>query len=223
MLDQPTTILIVDDEPSGRETLAALLHSQHYQLAFAVGGADALAQAPKLQPDLILLDVMMPEINGFEVCRRLRADPAIAEVPIVLITALDDRGSRLEGIEAGADDFVTKPFDRIELRVRIRAITRLNRYRHDLRVRKQAEMRSKRQIERLAAMRAIDAAIVSSLDLTVTLNVILDQVTSVLQIDAAAVMLRVAPSQALEYAAVRGIRRDILPTLGPQFGVDCAG
>jgi response regulator RpfG family c-di-GMP phosphodiesterase len=223
MLNQPTTILIVDDEPSGRETLAALLHSQHYQLAFAVGGADALAQAPKLQPDLILLDVMMPEINGFEVCRRLRADPAIAEVPIVLITALDDRGSRLEGIEAGADDFVTKPFDRIELRARIRAITRLNRYRHDLRVRKQAEARSKRQIERLAAMRAIDTAIVSSLDLTVTLNVILDQVTSALQVDAATVLLRVAPSQALEYAAVRGIRRDMLPTLGPQFGADCAG
>src|SRR5215207_7621876 len=114
MTNPTTTILIVDDEPSGRETLAALLHTQGYQLAFAAGGAEALAQATKLQPDLILLDVMMPEIDGFEVCRRLRADPAIAEVPIVLVTALDDRRSRLEGIEAGADDFVTKPFDRIE-------------------------------------------------------------------------------------------------------------
>ena len=222
-MSQPTTILIVDDEPSGREILAALLHTQGYQLAFAAGGADALAQAAKLQPDLILLDVMMPEIDGFEVCRRVRADPAVAEVPIVLVTALDDRGSRLEGIEAGADDFVTKPFDRTELRARIRAITRLNRYRHDISARKQAEARGQRQIERLAAMQAIDAAIVSSLDLKVTLNVILDQVTSLLQIDAAAVLLRVAPSQVLEYAAVRGIRRDMLPTLGTRFGADCAG
>src|SRR5258706_4253349 len=199
-MSQPTTILIVDDEPSGRETLAALLHAQGYQLSFAAGGADALAQAAKLQPDLILLDVMMPEINGFEVCRCLRADPAIAEVSIVLITALDDRAARLEGIEAGADDFVTKPFDRIELRARIRAITRLNHYRQEIAVRKQAEARNRRQIERLAALRSIDAAIVSSLDLTVTLYVILDQVTSSLQVDAAAMLLRVAPSQVLEYA-----------------------
>src|SRR3954469_17257939 len=169
MTNQTTTILIVDDEPSGRETMAALLHTQGYQLVFAAGGADALAQAAKLQPDLILLDVMMPEIDGFEVCRRLRAAPAVAEVPIVLVTALDDRGSRLKGIDAGADDFVTKPFDPAELRARIQGITRPNRHRHDLSARKQAEARGKRQIEHLAALRAIDAAIVSSLDLTLTL------------------------------------------------------
>jgi putative nucleotidyltransferase with HDIG domain len=209
-MGQPTTILIVDDEPSGRETLAALLHAQGYQLEFAAGGAEALAQAAALQPDLLLLDVMMPGMDGFEVCRRVRADPAIAEVPIVLITALDDRGSRLEGIEAGADDFISKPFDRTELRARIRAITRLNRYRYEISARKQAEARGKRQLERLAAMRAIDAAIVSSLDLNVTLNVILDQVAALLQIDAAAVLLSTAPGQALEYVAVRGIRREML-------------
>ena len=222
-MSQQTTILIVDDEPAGRETLAALLHAQGYQLAFAADGSEALAQATRLQPDLILLDVMMPGMDGFEVCRRLRANPAVAEVPVVLVTALDDRGSRLAGIEAGADDFVTKPFDRTELRARVRGITRLNRYRLDLSARKQAEARGKRQIERLAAMRAIDAAIVSTVDLTVTLNVILDQVTNLLQVDAAAVLLRVAPSQALEYAAVRGIRRDMLPALGPRLGADCAG
>jgi response regulator RpfG family c-di-GMP phosphodiesterase len=217
-MTQPTTILIVDDEPSGRETLAALLHGQGYRLEFAAGGAEALAQVAAHQPDLVLLDVMMPGMDGFEVCRRVRADPTIAEVPIVLITALDDRGSRLEGIESGADDFVTKPFDRTELRARIRAITRLNRYRYEISARKQAEARGKRQIERLAAMRAIDAAIVSSLDLNLTLNVILDQVTALLQIDAAAVLLRAAPGQALEYVAVRGIRRDMLA-----HDAECAG
>src|SRR5690349_14482562 len=82
-------ILIVDDEPAGRETLAALLLSQGYQLAFASSGAEALRQADELQPDLILLDVMMPGLDGFEVCQRLRADPVLGDVPIILLTALD--------------------------------------------------------------------------------------------------------------------------------------
>src|SRR5262245_5186031 len=128
-MSKMTTILIVDDEPSGRETLAALLHTQGYQLAFANDGRGALAQAAALNPDMILLDVMMPEMDGFEVCRHIRSTAGLAEVPIILITALDDRDSRLQGIEAGADDFISKPFDRVELRSRIRAITRLNRYR----------------------------------------------------------------------------------------------
>jgi CheY-like chemotaxis protein len=128
---QPT-ILIVDDEAWGRDGLEALLLNQGYTLAFAATGQEALTQAATLIPDLILLDVMMPEMDGFEVCRRLRADSILADVPVVLVTALDDRDSRLQGIEAGADDFVTKPFDRAELRTRVRTITRLNRFRRML-------------------------------------------------------------------------------------------
>jgi DNA-binding response OmpR family regulator len=123
------TILIVDDTPAGRDTLEELLISQDYQLAFASNGPEALTKAAELTPDLILLDVMMPGMDGFEVCRRLRADTHLAEVPVVMVTALDDRDSRLQGLEAGADDFVSKPFDRAELRARVRTITRLNRYR----------------------------------------------------------------------------------------------
>jgi CheY-like chemotaxis protein len=78
---------------------------------------------------VILLDVMMPGMDGYEVCRRLRSTPAVAEVPVVFVTALDNRDARLRGIEAGADDFVTKPCDRVELRLRVRTITRLGRYR----------------------------------------------------------------------------------------------
>jgi len=129
-LDAAGTILIVDDEPAGREALAALLLTQRYQLHFAGSGAEALRLAASTQPDLVLLDVMMPGMDGFEVCRRLRADPLLGEVPIILLTALDDRAARLRGIEAGADDFVSKPFDRVELRARVKTITRLNRYRH---------------------------------------------------------------------------------------------
>ena len=122
-------ILIVDDAPGGRETLEALLQAPEYDLAFACDGFEALEQAAKLTPDLILLDVMMPHIDGFEVCRRLRTNPHLAEIPVILLTALDDRSSRLRGIGAGADDFITKPFDRAELCARVRTITRLNRYR----------------------------------------------------------------------------------------------
>ena len=126
--DAAMSILIVDDDWLGRETLAALLDPQGYQLAFAAGGAEALHLAALIQPDLILLDVMMPGLDGFEVCRQLRADAVLGEVPIILLTALDDRTARLRGIEAGADDFVSKPFDRVELRARVRTIMRLNRY-----------------------------------------------------------------------------------------------
>lgn len=122
------TILIVDDEPFVRATIEALL-GRDYRLVCADDGPTALEIAQNLTPDVILLDVMMPGMDGFEVCRRLRATPALAAAPIILITALDDRNSRLRGIEAGADEFITKPFDPIELRARVRTIIQLNRYR----------------------------------------------------------------------------------------------
>ncbi len=124
-----STILVVDDALAGRETLQALLFSDAYELYFANEGLQALEMAGSVRPDLILLDVMMPGIDGFEVCRRLRATPDLAHIPVIMVTALDDRMSRLQGIESGADDFVSKPFDSAELRARVRTITRLNRYR----------------------------------------------------------------------------------------------
>ncbi len=122
-------ILIVDDTYASRETLETLLQPQGYKLIMAENGLQALDLAAKTQPDLILLDVMMPGMDGFEVCRRLRATPGLAEVPIIIITALDDNSLLLEGLESGADDFVTKPFNRHELSARVRTITRLNRFR----------------------------------------------------------------------------------------------
>lgn len=124
-----STILIVDDEELIRATLEGLLVAQGHELAFARNGAEALTLAAELTPDLILLDIMMPEMDGFEVCQRLRSDPLLAEVPIIMITALDDRESRLAGIEAGADDFISKPFDSAELQLRVQTVIRLNRYR----------------------------------------------------------------------------------------------
>lgn len=123
------TILVVDDEIVGRKALESLLIGRGYTLLFAANGEEAYTQAITHKPDLILLDVMMPGMDGYTVCRSLRDNPDVAEIPIIMITALDDHKSRLQGIEAGADDFITKPFNRAELRARIRTILRLNRYR----------------------------------------------------------------------------------------------
>jgi len=122
-------VLIVDDNEYGRDILRRLLITKGYQLAFAANGVEALAKAAQLTPDLILLDVMMPGMDGFEVCRRLRKDPILSEVPIIMLTALDEPHARVQGLEAGADDFITKPFDRDELRARVQTIIRLNRFR----------------------------------------------------------------------------------------------
>ena len=124
-----STILIVDDESAGRQTLESILEGQGYHLEIAENGLEALAKAAELLPDVILLDVMMPVMDGFEVCKRIRNTPALAEIPIIMLTALDDRQSFLSGLESGADDYITKPYDRHELRARLLGITRLNRYR----------------------------------------------------------------------------------------------
>jgi PAS domain S-box-containing protein len=129
MGETPSTILIVDDNVSVHETLAALLADQNYYLVFAASGSEGLRAAAALKPDAILLDVMMPDMDGFEVCQRLRNDPELAQIPVIMITVLDDRASRLQGLAAGADEFLAKPFDRIELLIRLATITRLSRYR----------------------------------------------------------------------------------------------
>ena len=122
-------ILVVDDEPSARQTLENLLIAEGYTMRFAPNGADGLALATAWQPDAILCDVMMPEMDGFEFCRRVRADAQLAQVPLLLVTVLNDRESKLRGLEVGADDFLSKPFDTAELRARVRTTARLNRYR----------------------------------------------------------------------------------------------
>jgi two-component system cell cycle response regulator len=128
-----STLLIVDDDPIARNIHRTILmkseHGQDYEIEVAVSGKEALEKATQVAPDLILLDVMMPDMDGFDVCRALRANPHLAEVPIVMVTALEDQDSRLQGIHAGADDFITKPVNAAELIARVQSITRLNRYR----------------------------------------------------------------------------------------------
>jgi putative nucleotidyltransferase with HDIG domain len=212
-------LLIVDDEPSGIEAIESVLMNQGYNLAFASHGPEALAKACELFPDLILLDVMMPGMDGFEVCRRLRADPRVAEVPVVMVTALDDRTSRLRGIEAGADDFITKPLDRNELRARVRTITRLNRFRRLQEERAKLE----RRVEHLTALRTIDLAITTSIDLHTTLDVLLHQVKAQLAVDAAAILLLNQDTLTRQYAAGFGFRTQGIEDIQIDRGEDPAG
>jgi PAS domain S-box-containing protein len=127
-----SSILIVDDDRGGREALEALLLTQGYTLVLASGGAEALRKLTETPVDLVLLDIMMPGMDGYEVCRRIRGNPAIADIPVLMLTALNDYRSRLAGFEAGADDYITKPYDSMELFARVRTITRLNRYRRQV-------------------------------------------------------------------------------------------
>jgi len=119
------TILVVDDEERNRRLLAAMLNAEGYAVSEAEDGLRAIALACASPPDLVLLDIMMPGMDGHEVARALKSNPVTRAIPIVMVTALDDRGSRLRGLEAGAEEFVTKPVDRIELRTRVRNLLRL--------------------------------------------------------------------------------------------------
>lgn len=129
ILDQAAKILIIDDEPIIRLTLDGLLRQDNVQLLFAENGVKGLAMAQHYIPDAILLDLMMPDMDGFEVCRKIRSNSELAEVPVIMITALDNREARLTGLEAGADDFLAKPFDSMEIQIRIKNILRMNRFR----------------------------------------------------------------------------------------------
>jgi signal transduction histidine kinase len=118
------TVLVVDDEFKNRELLHDLLESEGHTVVEAEDGAQALAKVASEAPDAILLDVMMPELDGLEVCRRLKADSATAPIPVLLVTALTEREDRLSGIDAGANDFITKPIDPKEVALRTRNAVR---------------------------------------------------------------------------------------------------
>ncbi|GAB4281539.1 MAG: response regulator [Oscillatoriaceae cyanobacterium] len=125
-------ILVVDDHPASRMTAVALLSVEGYEILEADSGPAALAQVKETNPDVILLDVMMPGMDGFEVCRRLKQEEGTRLIPIIFITALNDRRSRIRGIEAGGDDFLTKPFDHLELSARVKSLVRQKRLNEDL-------------------------------------------------------------------------------------------
>lgn len=321
-MNATSTILIADDDPNARFVTQTLLAQEGYTLLTAASGAEAIRQAFEHLPSLLLLDVLMPDIDGFTICRQLRDHPQTQDIPILMVTSLDDSESRVRGLRVGADGFISKPFNQAELLAQVRTITRLDRYRrllseqerfqrliqlspegiaiidsenrlllanpalaellevtdaeylvgrslltyiptamldryrailaslnedtqpmarielallsaqgtsipveislgrfndsngayaqiiaHNIAERKQAEAQIQRQINQLTSLHAIGVAITASLEINVTLDVLLDRLIAQLYIDAASVLLIDSRSQRLEPLASRGLTK----------------
>jgi class 3 adenylate cyclase len=142
-------VLVVDDDPDMAAFLARLLEAEGMAAETVYSGDAAMVNVMANPPDLLLLDVMMPGVDGFEVCERLKADPSTAMIPIVLVTALEDHDSRVRGIDAGADDFLSKPVRREELVARVKTLRRLHATRRELEARRlAAEVQRKEALRR---------------------------------------------------------------------------
>ena len=129
-MNTPPKILVVDDTPKNVKLLADLLGVKGYQVVTAASGPEALERVEAENPDLVLLDVVMPEMSGYEVCRQIRESESTRLLPVVMVTALDPGEERVKGIEAGADDFITKPINQAELMARVKSLLRIKEY-HD--------------------------------------------------------------------------------------------
>jgi len=127
-----STVLVVDDNPQNVELAQAYLEALNCTTHVAVDGVDALEKVAKVNPDLILLDIMMPRMSGFEVCRRLKADPATRDIPIIMVTALNELGDIERGVESGTDDFLTKPLNKLELVTRVKSLLRVRHLKSEL-------------------------------------------------------------------------------------------
>jgi|SRR3954454_23499115 DNA-binding response OmpR family regulator len=118
----PARVLIADDNSQNADLLGEYLEGSEFQVAVAADGEETLAQVRSFKPDVLLLDIMMPKLSGFEVCKRLKADPATRQLPVLMITALDQPSDIERAVEAGTDDFLTKPIHQRELVSRVRAL-----------------------------------------------------------------------------------------------------
>jgi len=125
-------ILVVDDNAQNLELLVAYLDSLGCGIATAVDGLGALEEVRDNPPDLILLDIMMPRMSGFEVCRKLKSDPQTRDIPIIMVTALNELGDIERGVDSGTDDFITKPVNRLELVTRVRSLLRVRHLKNEL-------------------------------------------------------------------------------------------
>src|SRR6185295_19015326 len=118
-------ILVVDDVAANVKLLEARLSAEYFSVMTATGGREALAICERAECDIVLLDVMMPDMDGFEVCRSLKSNPVTQHIPVIMVTALDQASDRVKGLEAGADDFLTKPVSDVALIARVRSLVRL--------------------------------------------------------------------------------------------------
>jgi len=125
-------ILVVDDNEQNLELLVAYLETLNCPVVTAVDGVDALEKIAAEEPDLILLDIMMPRMSGFEVCRKIKSDPTTRDIPVIMVTALNELTDIERGVESGTDDFITKPVNRLELTTRVKSLLRVKHLKSEL-------------------------------------------------------------------------------------------
>jgi signal transduction histidine kinase/DNA-binding response OmpR family regulator len=213
--DAAACILIVDDERHNRELLEIMLKPEGFLLLSAASGEEALAMMARQPPDLILLDVMMPGMNGYDVTARLKADPATKHIPVIMLTALDDRNAKMLGLNAGAEDFLTKPVDRPELSVRVRNLLRIKAYGDKLHraldslgsVNAELDRRTREIVSaqaiaegataRLARLQNITAALSNTVTQDEVADSVLREAILALECDTGAVVLASAPGERL--------------------------
>ncbi|MFZ0391274.1 MAG: response regulator [Calditrichia bacterium] len=145
---QNATILIVEDNPESVNLLTYFLEPAGYRVVVAQTGTEAVSAVEREKPDMILLDVVLPEMNGFEICERLKKNQETFHIPIIMITALKELKDKIKGLEAGADDFITKPFENVELLTRVKSLLRLKFYHDELRRRNKELEKQKTALER---------------------------------------------------------------------------
>jgi signal transduction histidine kinase/DNA-binding response OmpR family regulator len=213
--DTPACVLIVDDERHNRDLLEIMLKPEGFLLLSAASGEEALALVAHKPPDLILLDVMMPGMDGYEVLARIKGDPATKNIAVVMLTALDDRNARMQGLSAGAEDFLTKPVDRAELSVRVRNLLRIKAYGDKLRgaldalesVNAELDRRTKEiasaqavadgATARLARVQKITAALSNTVTQDEVADSVLREAILALECDAGAVVVAAEPGEPL--------------------------
>ena len=135
----PPKILIVEDKQDNIDLISYFLKPQNYEIQVAMDGETAIEMVTKSPPDIILLDIMLPKMNGFEVCERVKKDPRTRFIPVIMITALKELKDKIHSLEVGADDFITKPFENVELLTRVKSLLRIKKY-HDELERKNKEL-----------------------------------------------------------------------------------
>ncbi len=129
--EKPSKILIADDNLQNCELLDAYLADEGYEIAMAHDGAETLKRVREWQPDLILLDIMMPKLSGYEVCQQLKQDEQTRDIPILMVTALNETGDIEKAVDAGCDDFLSKPVNRLELQTRVRSLLRVRHLKNE--------------------------------------------------------------------------------------------
>ncbi len=215
LADPPDCILIVDDERHNRDLLEVLLKPEGYLILSAASGEEALAIVARQPPDLILLDVMMPGMDGYEVAGRIKSGPQSKSIPVIMLTALDDRNARMLGLNAGAEDFLTKPVDRAELSVRVRNLLRIKAYGDKLQgtldaleaVNAELDHRTKEiasaqaladaATARLGRLQRITAALSNTVNQDEVADSVITEAILALECDAGSVVIAPAPDEAL--------------------------